>query len=243
MVLASFFLSTELIEKIQEFKLGYRALIGAMVGAGCGLSSISFYTHGVFVSAISKVTDWSRGEIQLGVSIMILMAIITVPVVGSLVDRYGARFIALISIPLYGLAMSSFVFVGNDINHYYFVWALMSIIAAGTLPVTWTRVVNQWFDKARGIALGITLAGTGIAATFGPIYVTSLIEDFGWKNSYLLLALTISIISLPAVYVLFKEPKEADISENDSVENSNTISGVSLRKQSRDDNFGLLVLL
>ena len=70
--------------------------------------------------------------------------------------------------------MSSFVFVGNDINHYYFVWALMSIIAAGTLPVTWTRVVNQWFDKARGIALGITLAGTGIAATFGPIYVCLL---------------------------------------------------------------------
>lgn len=230
MVLASFFLSTDLIEKIQEFKLGYRALIGAMVGAGCGLSSISFYTHGVFVSAISQDTDWSRGEIQLGVSIMILMAIITAPLVGSLVDRYGARFIALISIPLYGLAMSSFVFVGNDINHYYFVWALMSIIAAGTLPVTWTRVVNQWFDKARGIALGITLAGTGIAATFGPIYVTSLIEDFGWKNSYLLLALTISIISLPAVYVLFKEPKEADIFENHSVENSNTISGVSFKE-------------
>ena len=102
MVLASFFLSTELIEKIQEFKLGYRALIGAMVGAGCGLSSISFYTHGVFVSSISQDTDWSRGEIQLGVSIMILMAIITAPLVGSLVDRYGARFIALISIPLYG---------------------------------------------------------------------------------------------------------------------------------------------
>ena len=101
MVLASFFLSTELIEKIQEFKLGYRALIGAMVGAGCGLSSISFYTHGVFVSSISQDTDWSRGEIQLGVSIMILMAIITAPLVGSLVDRYGARFIALISIKSY----------------------------------------------------------------------------------------------------------------------------------------------
>ena len=121
MVLANFFLSIELVEKIQEFKLGYRALIGAMIGAGCGLSSISFYTHGVFVSAISQDTDWSRGQIQLGVSIMILMAIVTAPLVGSLVDRYGARFIALISIPLYGLAMSSFVFIGNDINHYYFV--------------------------------------------------------------------------------------------------------------------------
>ena len=231
MVLEGFYPSIDLIEKIQEFKLGYKALIGAMVGAGCGLSSISFYTHGVFVSAISQDTDWSRGQIQMGVSIMILMAIITAPLIGSLVDRYGARFIALISIPLYGLAMSSFALVGENINHYYFVWALMSIIAAGTLPVTWTRIVNQWFDKSRGIALGITLAGTGIAATFGPIYVTSLIEDFGWKTSYLFLALTVSIISMPFVYILFKEPNQTHMNDNNMpLQSDNVIKGVSFRK-------------
>jgi len=191
---------------LKEFKLGYKALLGAMIGAGCGLASISFYTHSVFVTAISQDTDWSRGQIQMGVSIMILMAIVTAPIVGSLVDRFGARIIALFSIPLYGLSMSSFVLIGDDINHYYFVWTVMSIIAAGTLPVTWTRVVNQWFDNSRGIALGLTLAGTGIAATFGPTYVTSLIQDFGWRKAYLFLALTVSFFSMPAVFFLFKEP-------------------------------------
>ena len=82
----------------------------------------------------------------MGVSIMILMAIVTAPIVGSLVDRFGARIVALLSIPLYGLSMSSFALIGDDINHYYVVWTIMSIIAAGTLPVTWTRVVNQWFE-------------------------------------------------------------------------------------------------
>ena len=191
---------------LKEFKLGYKALLGAMIGAGCGLASISFYTHSVFVTAISQDTDWSRGQIQMGVSIMILMAIVTAPIVGSLVDRFGARIIVLFSIPLYGLSMSSFVLIGDDINHYYFVWTVMSIIAAGTLPVTWTRVVNQWFDNSRGIALGLTLAGTGIAATFGPTYVTSLIQDFGWRKAYLFLALTVSFFSMPAVFFLFKEP-------------------------------------
>jgi len=205
------------MERIKEFKLGYKALIGAMVGAGCGLASISFYTHSVFVSAISQDTDWSRGQIQMGVSIMILMAIITAPIVGSLVDRFGARIIALFSIPLYGLSMSLFTFIGDDINHYYLVWTVMSIIAAGTLPVTWTRVVNQWFDNSRGIALGLTLAGTGIAATFGPTFVTSLIQEFGWKKAYLLLALTISFVSMPVVFLLFKEPAEENtISDLDS---------------------------
>ena len=87
----------------QELRYGGMPLIGSMLGAGCGLSSISFYTHGVFVSAISHDTGWSRGDIQLGVSIMILIAIFTAPAIGILIDRFGARRIALISMPLYGI--------------------------------------------------------------------------------------------------------------------------------------------
>ena len=209
--------------KINEFRTGIKPLMGAMIGAGCGLSSISFYTHSVFVSSISSDTGWSRGDVQLGVSIMILLAIITAPLVGTMVDRYGARVIGLISIPLYGFAMVCFVFVEDQLWSYYLIWVLMSIIAAGTLPVTWTRVVNGWFDRYRGIALGITLAGTGIAATLGPMYVTWLIDVYGWRLAYVLLAGTITIISFPSVYFLFKErtKKEKNQNSNGKISSSN----------------------
>ena len=200
--------------KINEFRAGIKPLMGAMIGAGCGLSSISFYTHSVFVSSISSDTGWSRGDVQLGVSIMILLAIITAPLIGTMVDRYGARVIGLISIPLYGFAMVCFVFVEDQLWSYYLIWVLMSVIAAGTLPVTWTRVVNGWFDRYRGIALGITLAGTGIAATLGPMYVTWLIDVYGWRLAYVLLAGTITIISFPSVYFLFKERTKKEINQN-----------------------------
>ncbi|SVD11048.1 uncharacterized protein METZ01_LOCUS363902, partial [marine metagenome] len=209
--------------KINEFRAGIKPLIGAMIGAGCGLSSISFYTHSVFVSSISSDTGWSRGDVQLGVSIMILLAIITAPLIGTMVDRYGARVIGLISIPLYGFAMVCFFFVEDQLWSYYLIWVLMSIIAAGTLPVTWTRVVNGWFDRYRGIALGITLAGTGIAATLGPMYVTWLIDVYGWRLAYVLLAGTITIISFPSVYFLFKErtKKEKNQNSNGKISSSN----------------------
>lgn len=197
-----------------EFFIGLKPLIGAMIGAGCGLSSISFYTHGAFVMSISNDTGWSRGDVQLGVSIMILMAIITAPIVGVLVDRFGARRVALISIPLYGLSMSSFYFLSSSLSSYYLAWAIMSVMAAGTLPVTWTRVVNGWFDKHRGIALGITLAGTGFAATLAPTYVTWLITEFGWQKTYVMLALTITLIGLPGVYFLFFESNNNGMKEN-----------------------------
>jgi MFS family permease len=214
-----------------EFFSGLKPLMGAMIGAGCGLSSISFYTHGAFVVSISSNTGWSRGDVQLGVSIMILMAIITAPIVGVLVDRFGARRVALISIPLYGLSMGSFYFLSTSLSAYYLAWSIMSVLAAGTLPVTWTRVVNGWFDKHRGIALGITLAGTGFAATLAPTYVTWLITEFGWQKAYLLLALTITLIGFPGVYFLFFESKNNNSKEsfNKEQKETNTQQSISFR--------------
>lgn len=204
----------------QEFRAGFKPLMGAVVGAGCGLSSISFYTHGVFVFAVSEDMAWSRGQVQVGVTIMILMAAITAPVIGWLIDRYTARRIALASIPLYGLTLASLSLTSDSIWSYYILWACMSILAAGTLPITWTRVVNGWFDDNRGIALGITLAGTGIAATFAPSYVVWLITEIGWRGAYVALAVTITAISLPGVYLLFVESSQ---DENISVESARSI--------------------
>jgi len=192
-----------------EFRRGYKPLLGALIGAGCGLSSVCFYTNGVFVAAISEDMNWSRGAIQVGVSIMILIAVITAPTVGWLIDRYGARRIALISLPLFGITLSGMSLVTDEIWTFYAGWTVMSIFAAGTLPITWTKVVNGWFDDFRGMALGLTLAGTGIAATLAPSYVVWLIDIMGWRNAYVALAFTVMGISLPSVYLLFKEPVES----------------------------------
>jgi MFS family permease len=192
-----------------EFRRGYKPLLGALIGAGCGLSSVCFYTNGVFVAAISEDMNWSRGAIQVGVSIMILIAVITAPTVGWLIDRYGARRIALISLPLFGITLSGMSLVTDQIWTFYAGWTVMSIFAAGTLPITWTKVVNGWFDDFRGMALGLTLAGTGIAATLAPSYVVWLIDIMGWRNAYVALAFTVMGISLPSVYLLFKEPVES----------------------------------
>lgn len=137
---------------------------------------------------------------------MILMAVISAPTVGWLIDRFSARSVALASIPLYGATLASLALATNEIWTYYFGWAVMSILAAGTLPITWTRVVSEWFDDNRGLALGITLAGTGVAAALAPGYVLWLSAGFGWRTAYVVLALTITAISLPGVYLLFKEP-------------------------------------
>ena len=192
------------MKDLTEFRSGFKPLLGSAIGAGCGLSSICFYTHGVFVVAIADDTGWSRGQVQAAVSIMILMAVVTAPLVGWLVDRYGARRVALWSMPLFGVTLAALAQASETIWTYYAGWVLMSIVGAGTLPTTWTKVVIGWFDDFRGIALGLTLAGTGVAATFAPRYVTWLIGQVGWQSAYVALSATVMVIAIPSVYTLFR---------------------------------------
>ncbi|MEE8308531.1 MAG: MFS transporter, partial [Gammaproteobacteria bacterium] len=67
-------------------------------------------------------------------------------------------------------------------------------------PITWTRLIVDWFDAGRGRALGIALAGTGVSATFIPIYATWLITEFGWRMTYIGLAALPALIALPLSY-------------------------------------------
>ena len=52
-----------------------------------------------------------------------------------------------------------------------------NITGAGTLPITFTRAVSNWFNEKRGLALGVALIGTGISGAMVKIYAGWLIFD------------------------------------------------------------------
>jgi len=142
------------VSQLKEFRHGWKPLAGALVGAGCGITSIVFYTHGVFAVPIAESTGWQRGAVQFAFTLMSLLAIVTAPVVGSLIDRVGARRVALTSIFGFLVGLSLLAIASASLPLYYAAFMGMAILGAGTLPVTWTSVVNQWFSHNRGLALG-----------------------------------------------------------------------------------------
>ncbi len=192
---------------ISEFRYGGGPLFGALVGAGCGMTSIIFYTHGVFAVPIVNATGWLRSEVQFAFTLLSLMAVLTAPAVGWMIDRVGARRVALWAIPAFFIGFVLLSFTGGSLPGYYAAFTAMAVLGAGTLPVTWTTVVNQWFHNHRGIALGIALTGTGIAATVAPAYAGWLIAGQGWQAAYFWLALTTTVIALPIVALLFRSPQ------------------------------------
>lgn len=201
-----------------EFKRGWPIILVSAIGIGCGLSAMPFYTFGAFVEPLQGEFGWSRGEIQTIVTMFMLTTFITLPICGKVLDRFGPRRVAIISQIAFVVTFSSLALVPNNLVLFYAMWMLMAVTAIGSTAITYSYVVNTWFDRRRGIALGLTLSGTGFAAALAPSYAAWLIETFGWRAGYPGMAAVSLIVSLPLLLLCLKDrPSDGERASDNKV--------------------------
>jgi MFS family permease len=181
-------------------------LVASSLGVAFGASPIPFNSLGPFTRPITEEFGWGRGEFQLGIFWFALAVICIVPVIGALADRYGARRMALPTLALFGLGFAALSLTPASIGVFYAMWIVAGLAGGGSTPVTWTRSINGWFDQNRGLALAITLLGTGVTAAFLPAFTIWLIERFGWRWAYVGISLLPLAVALPIAIAWFRDP-------------------------------------
>ncbi len=231
----------------QEFKAGWPVVMAAMFGIGLGLSPVPFYTIGMLAPELNKAFGWEFSAIMGGLPIMTLGVLVASPLVGWLADRHGVRQVALISIVLFALSFMAFAFSNGSITLFYLTWGLMALLGAGTLPVTWTRAVNSRFDSHKGLALGLSLLGTGVFGFLVKPLTAWLIADFGWRAAYLVVGTMPLLLALPIALWGFHDVGRsvaADPAERQAAnaEWSASIPGLTLRQALREWRFWLLAI-
>ena len=92
----------------------------------------------------------------------------------------------------------------------HLVYVLMGTVAAGTNSVPFVRVISAWFDRSRGLAIGIAGSGTGLGFAYVPLVVEYMTTHHGWRSAYYALAAIVLAITLPLVLLLFRE-RPADV--------------------------------
>lgn len=177
---------------VTEFRHGWRALTAATVGIGVGVAVLPFYTVGLFIPELEAEFGWSRGQLSLLQLVGSLVTVLTAPLVGLLVDRLGVRIPATFSLVVLGLAYFLLAQSGPSFITFLTLWGLMYLLAASSTAVAFTRTVNERFDRARGLALGIALGGAGVVAFAVPrLLGTTIAED--WRLSFRILGAAILI--------------------------------------------------
>jgi MFS family permease len=182
----------------REFALGWPVILGAILCYALSVVAIPIYTNGVFLVELQKEFGWSRAQISLGGTLQTLTLALMSPVVGLIADRVGMRLPIAVSLVGFAVFYALLGLVLNSYAGFLILQVLLSLLGAATLPVLFTRAVNSWFDRARGLALGTTLTGTGLTATFAPSFTAYWIGEGGWRTAYIAIAVVV-LIATPLI--------------------------------------------
>jgi predicted MFS family arabinose efflux permease len=94
-----------------------------------------------------------------------------------------------VSIPAFALVLWLLGQTAGSLAWFYSCFFLAAFVGCGTTPILYTRAVAARFERARGLALGITLAGPGTAALLLPPFLNAQIATHDWRHGFLVLAL------------------------------------------------------
>lgn len=180
-----------------EFSRGWPVMSASAVGIGLGMSPLPFYTLGVMAGPIMQEFGWGLGDVFLAFPVYTLTAFFMAPLIGMLADKYGARLVSLVSIILFGLTMMAQSLHTGDKIVYMLLWGLISVFGAGTLPITFTRAVNNSFEKHRGKALGIALIATGMFGSLAKYFAQEIVTLYDWRTAYIALGALPILIAFP----------------------------------------------
>ena len=193
-----------------EFARGWKPLFAGLIGVTCGSSPLPFNVLPVVIGPIHAEFGWSFVAISLGITLYGIVGALLAPVFGGLADLYGVRRVAISSLAAFGVSFALLFFIPAWLPGFYGLWLLVGLVGIGSTPVTWSRAINMWFYRNRGLALGILLLGTSIAGLIVPQLSNYVESHYGWRFVFPAVAMLPLLLALPITLALFREPTLAE---------------------------------
>jgi MFS family permease len=173
-----------------------------LVTVGVGL-----YAPPVFLVPLQDHFGWSRAAITGGAGIAALTVGMASPFVGALIDRYGARKVMTGGALVMGCAFASMGLI-RSLWHLY---VLNIIAAAGISCVAWLpnqTLISNWFNRRRGLAMGIALAGIGFGGFTMASLTGVLVAQFDWRIAFMSLGCLVLLLVVTVVLVVVRTRPE-----------------------------------
>jgi len=188
---------------------GWWVVLTCALGLLLGPIPIVVFSFGVFLKPLAREFHAGRGAVSLALTFTTLALGVGVTLAGRLIDRYGARRVILSANVLVGLILVAVWFCSGRIWHLYLFYLSLGSVGAGLAPVSYCYVVSHWFDRHRGVALGLMLAGLGTGAIVMPSAAQFLIGRIGWRLTYVVAGAVILAVTVPILARFLVEKPEA----------------------------------
>jgi MFS family permease len=227
-----------------ELRAGWPVVLTASMGVA--LAAAMVIMQGVMIIPIEHEFGWTRARISSGALIVSTLGLLLSAVAGYVIDRIGARRIGLaVAVSMSGVLIL-LAATPNNIWYWWLMWGIYGLAATATSTV-WLAPVSARFDKSRGLAIALTLAGTGISATLLPIIANYLIEQQGWRTAYFVVGVLFLVVNVPLTFIFWRGAEEAAQPIDDDTQVASVaaiaveLPGMTVREGFRSPNFYIIV--
>jgi MFS family permease len=165
-------------------------------------------SFGVFYSSMLAEMGWSRAATASIFSLSMLVYAAVALGVGAAFDWWGPRRLFPVAAVLLGVGffLCSRMTTLWEFYLYYGVLVGTGFTALGFIPHV--ALMARWFDRRRGLATSLALAGTGVGSFFLAPWSAWLIAQYGWRQSYLIYAVLIPGVLIPLILLVHRSRPE-----------------------------------
>ena len=171
----------------------------------------------IFMDSFVEEFGWNRTFISSLYSAATLLSGCLMFFVGRIVDRVGAKWVAILAAAILGIACLLLSVVVSPVMLFggFF---LARFAGKGALDLSASTLAPQWFIKRRAFSIMLVgLGGTAGGAVF-PILNTYLINTYGWREAYQILAGSLWVIYIPIALLFFiNKPEDVGLSPDAAI--------------------------
>lgn len=232
----------------ERLHFAWLILIGLCVSVGLGKAALN-NSAGLFLSPVSQDLNVGVGSLTIYLSVSSIVTLLFLPFGGKLLSKYSARLVLFFAIIFQAGAFALFGLM-NSIWGWYLLAIPLAIGGVFITVISGPVLIERWFSKGKGLALGILSAIGGLLGVFAQPIIGALISQFGWRNAYFITGLGVLIIVAPIILLLIRNsPKDkntkaygdtsTDIDPHKQIQN---IEGIAYTTAKKTPAFFLLAL-
>lgn len=161
----------------------------------------------LFIDAFIEDLGLSRSAVSWFYTAATVLGSLALPLMGRLLDRWGPRRMAVAVIALFAASCVGMSQVRGWIGVFVGFVCLRGF-GQGTLGLINNHAVNLWFERRRGLAVGILGLGMAGATALFPPLIDEGIQTYGWQTTYLLMGGLLAAVMLPLGAFFYRDAPE-----------------------------------
>ena len=183
-------------------------ILACLCCAGFSRQGPAVATLSIFVEPLTREFGWSRTALSGAVSLGGVLAALSSPLIGPMLDRHGSRVALCLAVLVTGIAMM-LLSLTPSLLVFYLLFCIARMNWAGPFELGIYGALNNWFVARRAFATSVATVAQMAGLVAMPLIAQLAMRQHGWRGGWLAIGSTTLLIGfLPVWLFLVRRPED-----------------------------------